>query len=194
VATYQAIAATSQAILDLLGNSVPKPEFDGAQFQLYQASDFQNPLKKGISLYLYRVATNSTRRRMAPRVEPDGRQFRPPLPLDLHYVISAWWDTAAMQQRLLGWAMRALEDTPILPASVLNHGGPEAKVFRPDEAVELVCDPMSLQDMASVWEVFKTNLQPSVTYVARMIAVESEIEIPDARLVQTRGFNFGIRD
>ena len=56
MASYHAIAAISSAILGLLQSACPKPEFDDAQFELYQSNDFQNPMAEGISLYLYRIA------------------------------------------------------------------------------------------------------------------------------------------
>lgn len=189
MATYRAIAATSQAILGLLESACPKPEFDGARFELYQVNNFQNPMDEGISLYLYRVATSS-RRNLPPRLGPNGQHYRPPLALDLYYLLTTWGKTAAKQQRLLGWCLRELEDTAILPAGLLNHYGPEPETFRPNESVELIFEPLSLQDMANLWEPLKPHLQVSATYVARMLALESSVEVSDARTVQTREFDF----
>src|SRR5262245_59958961 len=102
MATYHAITATSQAILGLLESACPKPEFEGARFELYQATDFQNPMDEGVSLYLYRLASSS-RRNLPPRPGPNGEKMRPPLPLDLYYMLTAWGKKADKQQRLLGW-------------------------------------------------------------------------------------------
>ena len=189
MATYHAIAATSQAILGLLERACPKPEFEGAVFELYQAKDYQNPMEEGVSLYLYRVATGS-RRNLPSRVGPQGQQYRPPLPIDLYYMLTVWAKTAIKQQRLMGFCIRELEDTPLLPASLLNHFGPERDIFRPDEAVELIFEPLSLQDLSNVWEPLKPNIQPSTTYVARMVSIESSVELPGGRPVQTREFDF----
>jgi Pvc16 N-terminal domain len=189
LATYHAIAATGQAILGLLERACPKPEFEGAIFELYQAKDFQNPMEEGVSLYLYRVATSS-RRNLPPRIGPNGQHYRPPLPLDLYFLLTAWAKSAAKQQRLLGFCIREIGDTPILPASLLNHFGPEPDTFRPDEAVELIFESLTLQDTSNLWEPLKPNVQPSATYVARMISIESFVELPDSRPVQTREFDF----
>ncbi len=191
MATYQAIAAIGEAILGLLEAARPKPEFANAQFALYQSTNFQNPMEEGISLYLYRVATNTTRRNLPPHIGPDGRRYRPPLPLDLHYLLTPWARTAAKQQRLLGWSMRALEDTPILPAGLLNHYGTEPETFFPHETVELVCEPLSLQEIVNIWDAFKPNLQLSAAYVARMVAIDSAVEISEGPPAQTRVFDFG---
>lgn len=186
MAKSQAIAAIGQAILGLLSEACPKPEFASARFELYQVGDFQSQLDEGITLYLYRLAVNGSRRNMAPVVAQNGKRFRPPIPLDLHYMMSAWARTAVKQQRLLGWAIRALADKPILEASVLNHYGPEADIFKPAETVELVLDQLTLQDLNNLWSTTKFTPPLSVSYIARMVPIESMLEIPDAAAVQSR--------
>ena len=174
MATYAAIAATSEAIIGLLRRARPKDEFTKAAFEVYQGDNFESPMNEGISLYLYRVTISATRRNLPPTVTTDGRRLRPPLPLDLHYLLSAWGQAYDTQHRLLGWAMRELENTPIIPAGVLNSTGPENDVFRAEETVELICDPLPLADMLSLWETLKpkSNRPLLVNYVARMVAVE----------------------
>lgn len=191
MATFQAIAATGQAILGLLADACPKPEFAAARFELYQVINFQSPMEEGISLFLYRVAVSGARRNLPPSVGPDGQRYRPPIPLDLHYVVSAWAKTAIKQQRLLGWTIRMLEDVPILPAGMLNHYGPETEIFRPDETVELILDQLTLQDLNNLWSEIKVTPPLSVNYVARMIAIESTLELVEAAPVQTRVFDAG---
>ena len=188
---YQAVAATSEAIRNLI-KSAAVAEFADIDCALFQAGNLQkfpdNPL---ITLYLYRVVVNNAQRNMLPRPAPDGRRHRRPLPLDLHYLLIAWVPDAARQQRLLAWCARVLEDTPILPASLLNAVGPEDNVFAPDETVELTYDPLSLQDLYNVWQVAPTNQQPSLAYVARMVRIESETTLREYEPVQTRDFGLG---
>jgi hypothetical protein len=190
VATYRAIAATSQAVLGLLRDACPREEFPHAEFALYHAGDFEKPMEEGISLYLYRVTINTAVRNLPPRTARDGRRYRPSLPVDLHYLLTAWAKDAGMQQRLLGWGMRALEDMTILPAGVLNSRMPEPDTFQSNETVEVICDPLSLQDWSAVWDKLKPKLQTSMTYVARMIAIDSKLELTEAAPVQTRAFDF----
>jgi hypothetical protein len=189
VATYRAIAAVSRAVIRLLEDSCPRAEFPDAQFALQQAIDFPKAaIAEGVSLYLYRLGVNATRRNLPPRTEPDGRRFRPPIPLDLHYALCAWGRSVDVQQRLLGFCIRTLEDTPTLPAGVLNQPGPEANTFMSHETVQLVCDPLSLQDLQLIWEVIKPNMPLMITYVARMVPIESEVPMSEGPAVQTRAF------
>ena len=188
MATFRAIAATSQAILGLLSSAAPRPEMSGATFALYQASDFQKPMDEGISLFLYHISAGIGNRNSAPRLAPDGRRYRPSLPLDLHYLLTPWAKTAQLQQRLLGWAIRTLEDTPILPAGLLNHFVSEAETFHDSETVELIFAPMSIQDETNIWEMSPSFRQVSVAYVARMVMIESDLEMVEGALVQARDF------
>jgi hypothetical protein len=189
--TFQAIAATGQAMLGLLSDAVPRDQFPNAQFELYQMSNFQQPMEEGISLFLYRIAANQSRRNLPPTVGPDGRRFRPPIPVDLYYIATAWAPSAVRQQRLLGWAIRMFEDVPILPTGLLNNYGPEPEIFQQGETVEIILDSLNLQDLNNFWGVSKASLQLSVGYVARMLHIQSSMPITEYAEVQTREFGVG---
>jgi hypothetical protein len=199
VATYNAIAATSEAIRRHL-NEAAHAAFPQLAVDVYQPSDFsQSPPAGGrLSLFLYRVAVNSTRRHLGPtpgaiELGTDPRtRYRSPIPLDLFFLVSAWGLKPDFQQRLLGWCIRTLEDASVLPASVLNREQPNV-VFRETETVELVCEPLVLQDLNYIWELVKPNPPLSISYVARMIAIESTLPMPEGELVQTRVFDLGQR-
>ena len=189
MASYRAVAAVSRAVLRLIEDACPRHEFPDAQFALQQATEIAKaPIPEGVCLYLYRIGVNTTRRNLPPRVEPDGRQFRPPLPIDLYYALCVWGRSADMQQRLLGFCMRAIEDASTLPAGVLNQPGPEPETFRGHETVQVVCETLSLQDLQLLWDGLKPNLPLIVGYVARMVPIDSETPIVEGRPVQTRVF------
>jgi hypothetical protein len=189
--TFQAIAATGQAMLGLLSDAVPRDQFPNAQFELYQMSNFQQPMEEGISLFLYRIAANTSRRNLPPTTGPDGRRFRPPIPVDLYYIATAWAPTAVRQQRLLGWAIRMFEDVPVLPTGLLNNYGPEPEIFKQGETVEIILDSLTLQDLNNFWGVSKSSLQLSVGYVARMLHIQSAMPMTEYAEVQTREFGVG---
>lgn len=179
-------------MLGLLADACPKPEFANARFELYQLTDFNvNPMEEGISLYLYRVAVNGTRRNIPPVLGRDGRRHRPPIPVDLHYVATAWARSAVKQERLLGWMIRMFEDVPILPTGLLNNYGPEPEIFDPGETVEVILESLTLQDWNNLWSATKTTPPLSVGYVARMIGISSPLPLTEAAEVQTREFKTG---
>jgi hypothetical protein len=179
-----------QAVVGLLKDAAASvAELTGTEFKLYQATDFQRPMPHGISLYLYRVAP-ATRRNLPPRPRSDGTRPRPPTVLDLHYLLTPWGRSAEKQHEILGWAVRTLQDTPTLTASVLNQRLP-APSFLSSESVELFLDSLSIQDMSSVWDVGKPNVQVSVPYVVRQVVIESTMLMTEAEPVQTRRFEVG---
>lgn len=186
-----AIAAVGKAILSLLAAAVPKPEFAGAAFELYQSKHLQAPMEEGISLYLHRVVPSVNMRNLPPRVAVDGRRYKPPIPLDLHYLLVAWARDAFKQQRLLGWAIRTLEDTPVLHASLLNQYGPEPDTFGEDESVDVLLETLSISDLGVIWDTSKPTMQPCAMYVVRTVLLESRLEVVESDLVQTRVFDMG---
>lgn len=199
MANYLAISTAGKAILRLLENA-NKTEageiFTGAHFDLFSPADFQNPLHFvnktdiGASLYLYRVGLNATRRNPGFQPAPDRRQVRYHLPLDLYYLLTPWASSPEVVQRILGWAMSVLNQNAFLPASLLNSIGPEKEVFRANESLEIIFDPLPLADMALLWEQLKDNRSmASVSYLARVVIIESEVAVSENRLVQTRQFD-----
>jgi hypothetical protein len=189
MASYPAISAMSEAVLGLLQSAAVGSEFDGIAFAHYQSGDFESPMSDGISLYLYRITVNANRNQPA-HLGLDGRRYRPPIPLDAHFLVTAWAETAVRQQRMLGFAIRTIEDTPILPAGVLNQHSPEPDVYRPEESVELVYDIVTVQDIGYIWDVAQTKEQPSAPYVARMVTIDSSVALDDAAPVQTRELDY----
>jgi len=192
MAGYPAIAAAGQAIIGLLSAAAPGTEFATASFLLASSADLQKaPSEKPIAtLYLYRVVVNTTRRNLPSRRDADGRLRHPAIPVDLHYLLVAWSKDAVTQHRLLGWCIRTLQDTPTLGAGFLNQYGPDTDVFRSDETIELIWETLTRQEMADAWEVAKANQQPSASYIARIIEIESRVDVHEYPPVQTTDLRY----
>jgi Pvc16 N-terminal domain len=192
MATYRAIGAACAAIIQLLRQSWQPDMFDGndLQFAVYHTRDFSQPMEAGVSLFLYRVTINSVQRTPPARLVAGGRPHRPQLPLDLHFLITPWAKDASLEQILLGWVMRTLEDTPILPPGLLNtlHGD----VFTAEETVEIVAGQMSNEEMFRIWDVLPTDYQISVPYCARVVRIDSELEQRSGEPVAMRNLDFGV--
>ena len=82
--------------------------------------------------------------------------------------------------------MRVFEDMAILPASLLNHYAYSDAPFRPNEAVELVHEPITLQEIVNIWDALKPNLQTAIPYVVRMVLIDSNIAVDEGAPVQAR--------
>jgi hypothetical protein len=193
LATYRAIAAVGKTLVNALKDASVGTEFAGLRFELFQAGDFKggNPMQEGITLYLYRLAVNGSRRSMPPSVGPDGQRFRSPIPVDLYYMLTPWARDVEKQHRLLGWAVREMQNMPVLLASLLNNYVPESNTFRAVETIEVILETVSLQDMTNILERLDINQQLSVCYVARTVLLESTLPLDEGPPVQTRAYDYG---
>lgn len=171
MATDKAIAAVTESLRSLLAQAASGPEFSGARIEVYQAANLQAPMPEGVSVYLYRVSIDLRRTRIPPGISPAAPRRLPSLPLDLHYLVTAWSLDPLRQQFLLGWSARVFEDTPVLSASLLNRKTPG--VFGEAESVQVTVETLSLEDEAKIWKVAMSNRQPSLAYIARMVEIET---------------------
>ena len=191
MANIYAISTISMALRDLLKSARPRePDLQNAGVELFLANNFKDasssPTTPFLSIYMYRTAVSTVRRNLPPKIDSNGNKYNPPLPLDIHYMFTPWAAKAEVQQALLAWAMRKLEDTPTLSASLLNNANPAHVPFGPEESVDLVFEPITIADLLYVWEVGKPNVQVSVTYVARAVLIDSDVMLTEGKPVQTR--------
>jgi hypothetical protein len=187
MATLSAVAATSEAIIRLLRSSYDPTQFNNASldFQVYVSNDFLTPMDEGVSLLLYRIFQDGTNRTPPGRMQPNGQIGPTKLPLELHFLLTAWAKTASLQHELAGWMMRTLEDNPILYPSLLNSYKPD--VFYPEETVEVGLAQLSTEDLFDIWDVIIRHVyQLSVPYVARVVRVESTLPAVAGAQVQRR--------
>ncbi|HEY1902786.1 MAG TPA: DUF4255 domain-containing protein [Terracidiphilus sp.] len=191
MASTSAISATTEAVIRLLRSSYNPANFNNAalDFQVYVAFNFLTPMDEGVSLLLYRIYQDGSPRTPAGRIQPNGQRGRTKLPLELHFMLTAWAKQASLQHEIAGWMMRTMEDNPIFPASLLNSYKPD--VFFPEETVEVSLSQLSIEDMFNIWDVIiRHDYQLSVPYVARVLFLESSLATYDNPPVQQRISNY----
>jgi hypothetical protein len=191
MATVSSIAATTEGIVRLLRSSYNPADFNNAalDFQVYVADDFLKPMDEGVSLLLYRIYHDGTHRTPAGRMLPNGQRAHTKLPLELHFLLTAWAKTASLQHEIAGWMMRTMEDHPVLFPSLLNTYKPD--VFFPDETVEITLAQLSVEDMFNIWDVLIRHVyQLSVPYVARVVRIDSALGEISGAEVQERLADF----
>jgi hypothetical protein len=190
MADFRAVAAVSQAIVELLQENYNPADFNNHQleFKVYVAREFTQPMNAGVSLFLYRIFANGLRQ--APPAPP-GSGIQPnctQLPVDLHFLLTAWAQDASLQHTIAGWMMRVIEDTPTLPTGLLNQKYPN--LFQPDETIAIVAAELSTEELFRIWEVIVNHAyQISVPYVARRVKIGSSRWQSAGRPVQERVFD-----
>lgn len=176
MATYRAIEATCDGVVELLRDNYPvELTTPPLQFAVVTKDELADGLSAGVTLFLYRVFVDGTERAPDGRMRPDGRRYWPQMPVQLHFLLTAWGTHASLQQYLAGWMMRVVEDHPVLPAGLLNRRyGDDAQVFWPDETVELSAASLATDELYQLWDLIGPGTyQLSVPYQARGIRIES---------------------
>lgn len=174
MADYRAIRGVTEAVMYLLRSSY-RPEYfnNELEFKIFTSKDFASPISNGASLFLYRIYPNGVQRTPPGRIDRHGQQVNTQLPVELHFLLTIWGKEYSLQHTLAGWVMRILEDTPILPAGLLN--AIEPGIFRNDETIEICLAELRTEDLLRIWDVLGLNLyQLSIPYVARIIHIESQ--------------------
>jgi hypothetical protein len=189
MADYRAIAAVCEAVANLLRSNY-KPELFNheLQFDVYTRDNFHTAMEAGVSVFLYRIYHNGANRIPPGKLNSKGERKLPQLPLDMHFLLTAWARGASLQNTIAGWMMRVLEDTPILQPGLLNHKWPS---FAPNETVEISLAKLSTEDILRIWDtLIQEKYQLSVPYLARNVRIDSEIPQPKTSAIREREFQF----
>lgn len=191
MADIHAIQTTCDALMRMLQESyrsdLIEPQLN-LQFEVYGTEDFKSHMASGVSLFLYRVYVSQNQRTPIVRTR-DGQAMRPSLPLDLHFFLTVWAAKPSLQHAILGWAMRTLEDRAVMPASLLN--GARRNVFRDDETVEVVAGQLTNEELMRIWDDLPAEYHLSVPYIARVVRIESSLEVSPDSLVRQRQLEYG---
>ena len=129
-------------------------------------------VRPALSIYLYHVEVNK-----AMRAAWSGVTFHdgtPHLPLDLHFLLTAWGENAEAEGAVLGRAMQCLDSTPILSGPLLHQMGDWA----PNEAIQLVMDEISTEAVMRTFDSLATDYRISVPYIARVMRLDGQRATP----------------
>jgi Pvc16 N-terminal domain len=162
VAGAAAIATTSLAIVGLLeAAATSDPELVGVHFEVARLDDLRDLEQPTATLLLQSVEfAPPSVADLPPR--PPPRVPRLSVALELRYRLAARSPDPVDEQRLLGWCIGTLADSPLLTAAWLNSFVSGADVFDPDESVEIIPDVASAADS-------RHASSASVAYLARTI-------------------------
>jgi len=182
VANFASISAVGRSIERFLSASFSNdqplgPVGPNTVARLVRTEDF-DPANLGLlarpflSVFIYRVDFNKTTRAGWSAVGSlDGRSH---LPLDLHFLVTAWANDSESELRILGRCMQALETTPILSGPLLLSFGD----FAPNESVQLVLEEVSTEAVMRMFDSLPTDYKLSVPYIARVVRLDSRTVSP----------------
>ena len=124
-----------------------------------------------INFFLYDVRENLKLRGSHQwRVErlPDGTalQRRPPVKVDLHYLITAWATDSEDEHNLLGRVLLTLFRTPSLPEALL----PDSLQNQTTPVVLEVSQDENFANPVDIWSVMDNDLRPSISLTVTLTA------------------------
>ena len=175
------IAATGETLIRLLEDQYPS---NGAvpSFEVIQSDEFDGDATNAVTLFLYRVGIDSTRRHVTRRDPDITRPPRVHLALELRYLLTAWGQTALREHQILTNCMSILERNSIVSGDRLN---PTYHTWEEGDALKVSVDELTNEDMLRLWDSFEPNYQLSVPYLVRTVRI-AETSPRVAPLVDSR--------
>jgi hypothetical protein len=174
MANFKCIAAAGKSIERVLNACFAAEQpVQGKQAKavLVRSDDFQRLADAvlpttGVSIFLYRADLNKVMRAAWSGVGSiDGQAH---LPIDLHYLITAWAENAEYEQQVLGRTMQCLEELPSLSGPILY---PSAD-WAPNEAVHLVVEDVPMDSLMRTFDSLDADFRLSIPYLARVVRLD----------------------
>lgn len=188
MAAFDCLAATGQSLARLLTGAFAEPHPLGGgptvRAVLIRSEDLESPGTPGsaiqppaLSIYLYRVDFNKAMRAGWSAVgSVDGRSH---LPLDLHFMITAWAGNADWELRILGRAMQVLETYPSLSGPLLA-----GTAWGPGDSVQVVMEEVSTEAVMRTFDSLPHDYKLSVPYVARVVRLDGMAAVPPVEVLE----------
>jgi hypothetical protein len=127
-----------------------------------------------ISVYLYNITELTSMRNQPTQTQNPSK---PPLYLNLRYLITPITNNADDDQAVLGKILQIFHETPVLRGSdlqgSLSEGGEELKVM---------LDQASVDELSKIWSMLSAPYRLSVSYTVYPVRIEPTVK-PDSKQV-----------
>ena len=121
-----------------------------------------------LSIYLYRIAEDAQSKNRPPLNLGNGRVQKPPLTLDLYYLVTPLVGLPREQQIVLGKTMQVLYDRATLQGTDLV-----GSLSTSGETVRVILNTVTLEETTRVWQALEMSYRLSVGYVVRVAMIDS---------------------
>lgn len=189
MSTALAIAAVTRTLRNLL-NHVATADFSGLPDDTRPTAEVQittlpldrvrggdgDTSRNQVNLFLYHAEPSVAYRNMdLPRQVRPGETGRPPLALNLYYILTAYGqgDSELVAHVLLGTAMRILHDHPVLGRAEIRSALPQGEVDQQFENVRVTPQPVSLDEVSKLWTGFQSEYRLSAAYQVSVVLIDS---------------------
>jgi hypothetical protein len=173
--SYTAIAEVGQSLVQVIWNAIAADQTLVALINSENLISLESPAEHTdkqdtalLSIYLYRIVEDAYLKNRGPVEGPGGTLQRPPLTLDLYYLITPLLTDAADRQIVLGKVMQVLYDRPSLEAPDLA-----GSLATASDVLRVVLNPVPLNEIALVWQALEIPYMLCVSYVVRVALLQS---------------------
>jgi hypothetical protein len=198
MSTALAIAATTRVLASVIDDNVSAASLTGllgtAQTTASPPDKVKTDATEGpqLNLFLYQVSFNPGWREVGlPSRDGAGNGIdRPPLGLDLHYMLTAYGPDDYTPEILLGLGVQALHETPFLyrqkirdvftpppPLSVIDQTLATANLAEQIEMIKIAPSGMNLEELSKLWTALQGKYRPSAAFHVSVVLIESTARI-----------------
>jgi len=157
-----------------------------------------------LNLFMYHAGLNQGwRNATLPERDATGALLTAPtLPLDLHYMLSAYGPHELDAEILLGWASQILHEQPVLTREIVQtslaaaRSAPGASsqtqatglttLADQVELVKLTPQPLSAEEINRLWTAFQAHYRATASYLATVVLIRRQRPTRVSLPVQTR--------
>jgi len=190
-----ALAAVTAVLRSRLNQRLASPDLSGTVGTVTVSSLPPDRITVGsteptqLNLFLYQVTPNLAWRNVSlPAADPAGHPAgAPPLGLDLHYLLTAYGPDMYIGEIILGHALLALHDEPVLGRDVIR-AALDPPVPDPNlppalaqsgladqlEQIRLSQTVMPPEELSKLWSALQAHYRPTASYEARVVLIDSQ--------------------
>ncbi|HEV7669592.1 MAG TPA: DUF4255 domain-containing protein [Thermoanaerobaculia bacterium] len=178
---YRVIADVSATLERALGDALFASVGAKAEIHDLQGNISLSPAR--VTLFLFETFEDASARNRPARREvktPNLLIHKPPMALELHYLLTPWSDERKTDHFLLGLTLQFFYDHAILSGPILQGG-----LAGTDQALKVTLVPYTLEDRTRVWHAVQKSYRLSVALKVRVVNLVST-EVDTAKPVLRR--------
>jgi len=170
-----AIAAVTATLRNLLQVAI-QPLSPGAQVTVRPLDRArENMSVDSVNLFLYNTGPDAAWRNAdLPGINP-GELAEPPLALTLSYLVTSYsqTDDDTVSHRLLGGAMSALNQAPVLDPAAIKTALQGNDLYLQAERVKVTPETLDIEEISKLWTAFQTNYRISAAYCVSAVLIQN---------------------
>jgi hypothetical protein len=180
VARYTVVEDTSETLLGILGAAVLRAFPAAANrptVQLAGPDSFDGLPPAGatppvLTIWLYRIAPDATKRNGPRRIMADGSVGRPLLPLVLHYLITPWSADINTTHALAGLIAQAMYDRAEVGGADLRGALGRPAAWDEGDSIQVQMEDLGSEELHRFWDTADKPFQLSLGYRVQVVGVE----------------------